>query len=674
MVNFYSNSDRGYSLVLEVTQTGQNKGANQSTVRSRLLLRNTYTTFAQYTVTGSMVINGTTHSYNARPAMLSNNSTITLLDKTQTVTHDSNGAKTINVSASIRGSGGYSPGSLSTGTKSFRLTDIPRSSTVQISNAIIGSSATITINASDSSFTHNLRYGFGSLSGYIARGVKGSTTWAIPMDFANQLPNATSGGATIWCETYSGSTKISESRRDFVISVPESIKPSLSGFDVMETFSPVKALNLGANQFVQILSNPQVGFSGASGIFGSSITGYKAEIVGKSQSTNQNGGTLGTMPFDGQVTIRASVTDSRGRTSNPVDKTVTVLPYHPPVLNFTAVRKPQNKTNLIVTRNAKIAPLTVGGVQKNKMTLTFKTAPLGSTSFTTNYSNASGTYTSTSSLINLSADLSGTFATTSSFDVLGILEDAFTKTEFKVTVGTEGYVFSYDRYGMGVMKARERGALDVNGDAYVSGNIYADGKPIQQHQLTQHSGQALQASGDWNNYTQTGFYMGHSMANIPSGTHPWKFVQVMHHNANYVTQMAYDFSGSFLAYRVKYNGTWQEWKKLATIDDINAADFVKANHQNLINTGWKHVGNSFYYKRVGDVVYLKYDFTTVGTKRFVAGTLPSELVPSEMMFMQTSWTLDQYPITIQVGSDGKVEWINNKGYAYRYAGQISWAI
>ncbi|MGV3011830.1 DUF859 family phage minor structural protein [Streptococcus thoraltensis] len=674
MVNFYSNSDRGYSLVLEVTQTGQNKGANQSTVRSRLLLRNTYTTFAQYTVTGSMVINGTTHSYNARPSMLSNNSTIVLLDKTQTVVHNPDGKKAINVSASIRGSGGYSPGSLSTGTKSFGLTPIQRVSGVSASNVAVGSNMAITINSYDNNFTHNLRYNFGSLSGDVARGIRGTYNWTVPATFAQQLPNATSGRGTLVCETYSGATKIGESQTSFTLSVPNDYKPSLVGFDLVETFTPVQKLNLGANQFVQVLSNPKVVFGGASGVYGSTITGYKAEIVGKNQSTNQNGGTLGTMTFDGQVTIRASVIDSRGRTSNTVDKTVTVLPYHPPVLSFTAVRAPDKKTTLVVTRNAKIAPLAVGGVQKNKMTLTFKTAPLGSTSFTTNLSDASGSYTSTSSLINSPAYLSGTFATTSSFEVLGILEDSFTKTEFKVTVGTEGYVFTYDKYGMGIMKARERGALDVNGDTYISGNVYAGGKPIQQHQLTQNTGQALQARENWDDYTQTGFYMGSTMANAPSGGHPWQFVQVMRHNDLWIAQVAYDFTGKFTAVRFKSNGTWSPWQQYLTKDDVNVADFARANHRNLINTGWQSVGNSFYYKRVGDVIYLKYDFATNGNKRFVVGTLPSELVPSEMMFMQTSWTLDQYPITIQIGTDGKVEWINNKGYAYRYAGQISWAI
>lgn len=638
MANFYSNSDRGYSLVLEVTQTGQNKSANQSTVRSRLILRNTTVTFAQYTVTGSMVINGTTHSYSGQPSMLSNNSSIVLLDKTQTVTHNTNGTKSINVSASIKGSGGYSPGSLSISTKSFGLTTIKRVSTITTKDVAIGSTMAITINDYDSSFVHNLRYTFGLTSGSIATGIKDSYSWAVPATLAEQLPNATSGRGTLVCETYSGSTKIGESQTTFVLSIPEDYKPSLMGFDVSETFSPVANLKLGTNQFVQILSNPQITFGGASGVYGSTVTGYKAEIVGKNQSTNANGGTLGVMNFSGEVTIRASVTDSRGRTSNTVDKTITVIPYFAPVLSFTATRSGAQNTTLTVNRNAKIAPLTIDGVQKNKMILTFKTAPLGSTTYTTNLSNASGTYDTVATLVNSQANLAGTYATTSSFEVLGILEDSFTRTEFKVTVGTENYVYTYDKNGIGIGKARERGALDVKGD------IYANDKPIQQHQLTQNNGQALQARGDWNDYTQTGFYMGSTMTNEPSGGFPWKFVQVMKHNDLWITQVAYDFAGRFTSFRAKNNGTWQPWRTIVTDD-----------HPNLVNTGWVGTGvDGVTAKRVGDIVHVNINgISLTKSTEYGLGTLPENMRPNfSLMFDLAVWVVNNENVKLQLSTTG----------------------
>ena len=102
----------------------------------------------------------------------------------------------------------------------------------------------------------------------------------------------------------------------------------------------------------------------AAGVYGSTIKSYRAEIVGGNQAVNSNSGTFGIMNFNGQVTIRATVTDSRGRTSTPIEKTITILEYFAPSLKFDVTRVGATSSTLQVLRNAKIAPLTVNGVQK----------------------------------------------------------------------------------------------------------------------------------------------------------------------------------------------------------------------------------------------------------------------------------------------------------------------
>ncbi|MBZ4283704.1 DUF859 domain-containing protein, partial [Streptococcus pneumoniae] len=101
------------------------------------------------------------------------------------------------------------------------------------------------------------------------------------------------------------------------------------------------------------------------------------------------------------------------------------------------------------TRNAKIAPLTVAGRQKNTMTLTFKVARLGTNAFAVDNGQATGTWSSISSLVNSQANLAGNYLANQSWVVIGILEDKFTRTEFMVNVATESVVFSYDRSGVG---------------------------------------------------------------------------------------------------------------------------------------------------------------------------------------------------------------------------------
>ncbi|MTV67113.1 structural protein, partial [Streptococcus pneumoniae] len=81
---------------------------------------------------------------------------------------------------------------------------------------------------------------------------------------------------------------------------------------------------LSGNNFLQIISDIQVNFNNPSGAYGSTITGYRAEIVNKNQVTTVNGGRLGMMNFNGSATIRASVVDSRGRQSDTRDITINV--------------------------------------------------------------------------------------------------------------------------------------------------------------------------------------------------------------------------------------------------------------------------------------------------------------------------------------------------------------
>ena len=92
----------------------------------------------------------------------------------------------------------------------------------------------------------------------------------------------------------------------------------------------------------------QVAFNNASGTYGSTISSYRAEIVGKNQSTNSNNGLLGIMNFNGRVTIRASVTDSRGRTSNTVDVQANIISYFTPQLSFSAQRSGSTRTTVTV--------------------------------------------------------------------------------------------------------------------------------------------------------------------------------------------------------------------------------------------------------------------------------------------------------------------------------------
>ncbi|MED5856646.1 DUF859 domain-containing protein [Streptococcus anginosus] len=635
MAEFWSNNDRGYRIRLwidQLPQTQNNIANNNSQVRVRLALLNTTTAFADYNCSAWVDLNGQRLNWSGRPNMTSYNSTIWLIDQTITIGHNADGTKSFGLSASFSGSGGWSPGALSIGGNSFTLTTIPRSSSVSVGAGTIGSSITINISRQSSSFKHTVRYAWGNKSGTIASNVDTSTTWTIPLDFANDIPNSATGVGTIYVDTYSGGTRTGTQSATLTASVPASMKPTFTGVSLSDSNTTAQNVVPNANVFIQVISNIKVAFSGASGSYGSNITGYRAEIVGKNQTTNVNGGTLGIMNYSGVITVRASVSDSRGRWSDTRDVSVTVLEYFAPALSFSIARTGATSSTLTVTRNTKIAPLTVSGSQKNAMTLSFKVARLGTNTYTPDTGAAAGSWTSISSLVNSQANLAGNYLANQSWVVIGTLEDKFTRTEFAVNVATESVVFSYDRNGVGVNKIRERGALDVKGD------IYANDKPIQQYQLTQPNGQLSMGAGQWDDgWNKQATVIGWRSSKYddnPTGKNgewglfqnywldSWKGVQ-------FFTSV-----GSGRHFIRVYNDakSWKptKWKEVAFTDNTN-----------LINTDWQSANfPGTYYKRVGDILTVRYDFKGNG-QNITFANIPEDVWKAPQSYMQiiAGWSI-----------------------------------
>lgn len=385
------------------------------------------------------------------------------------VPHNPDGTKSVYITARLdinQGNYGWGAAGID-----VPLANIARASTGSSANGVIGQPIALNISRHSNSFKHSIWIRFGSYDKKIAGDdIDTSYTWTPEMSMCNEIPDASVGHGTLTYITYSGGKEIGRNAQPVTLSIPDSVKPTFSDVVLTDTNSAVRGL-LSGNNFLQIMSNIQVGFNGASGAYGSSITGYRAEIVNKNLSTNLNNGMLGIMNFSGSATIRASVSDSRGRQSDTKDITINVIEYFPPILSFTADRTRENPNIIQVVRNAKIAPIELDGKQKNQMKLTFKVAKFGSNDYKVDTGSASGIWTAVASLINSNANLKGEYVANSSWTVLGILEDKFTRTEFAVNVATEQVVLSYDRYGVGVNKTRERGALDVKGNTFIDGYL-----------------------------------------------------------------------------------------------------------------------------------------------------------------------------------------------------------
>jgi hypothetical protein len=565
----------GHNMTLEVWSdwNSQDIASNSSTVNVQARLRtNSYASLWGVTAPVTVTVNGNSDSLNV-PVNIGTNSSFLFYGKDFVVPHNSDGTKTADINISVGlNAGGYGS---STAAFSLPLPTIPRASTVNDVAGTLGSSMTININRKNDSFKHTVKYNFGSLSGTIATNVDTSVSWIPPINLATAIPNKTSDWGNITVETYSGSSKIGTSTCRLTLNVPDSIKPTLDSITLTDSNSTVQNLLNTANTFVQIMSNVQVGFSGASGAYGSTISSYRAEIVGRNQNTNSNNGLLGMMNFSGSVTIRATVTDSRGRTSDPVDVQATVLEYFTPQLSFSASRSGSSGTTVTVARNTKIAPLTVGGNQKNTMKLTFKYKEHSDTSFTTDTGSAGGTWTTISNLTNSSANLGASFSVLKSYDIIGTIEDSFTSYEFLITIGTESFplALKVDRMGLGKLP-EQSGIIDS------AWQYYYDNKPIQHYQLTSNAGRSpYNATGtvDLNTKTINSFFSCNSPINGPIvGTGMNEFyVSVYSESDNYLAQQLIQKGSGRMFTRTRHNGTWTNWIEYALLN--NVANFTAVN-------------------------------------------------------------------------------------------------
>ena len=649
----FSNSNNGLYLNVYIEQGAQNIANNTTTVNWRVTVsRPVY--FHTYNLQGDSTLSLTLDGRNvhsSNPTWEVWDGEATLASGSSTISHNADGTKTFALSCTFNPNNGLHK--TMTVRANVSLTTIPRSSSVRVSAGVIGSSVTININRQNSSFKHTVRYKWAGKSGTIASNVDTSATWSIPVDFANDIPSSASGTGTIYVDTYSGSTKTGTQSTTFTASVSGNVKPTFSGVTLSDLNGAAQNLISNSDTFIQVISNIKVAFNGAKGTYGSTITGYRAEIIGKNQATNSNGGSLGIMNYHGTIKIRASVSDSRGRWSDAREVSVTVLEYFAPALSFSIARTGSTSSTLTATRNAKIAPLTVAGRQRNTMTLTFKVAKLGTNAFTVDNGHATGTWSSISSLVNSQANLAGNYLANQSWVVIGILEDRFTRTEFMVNVATESVVFSYDRSGVGVNKIRERGALDVKGD------IYVDDKPIQHYKLTNNDGGLSRGSAQWDDVwdkkgTEFGWRNGKYSDN-PTGN-DWGLFQNYWLDSWKGVQFFTGVTTNRFFFRTYNNNTeWKpsQWKEIATKDDLQKIATRK------IELGWFINGN---VTRNGNLVTISTerkitDIATISDYREVKERIPAGFRPAQEVNFVLQGISDSTvtgTAILHLDSDGKI--------------------
>lgn len=427
-----------YHLYMTITQNKRDASTNKSNVTVKMYAQSDSTTYKyEGDSTIKLTVDGTQRVSKTISVSFANKATVQLASWTGDISHGADGSKKLSCSGSFTASSNWlSGGSISC---SIQLESIPRATkpTLSASSVELGKAVTINIAPAVSSWTHNIYYriGTGSWTRF-ATGVTANYSWTVPLTIANSFPSATSGTITIGLNTYNGSTQIGSTQTIALkITVPSTVKPSVSALAAAETVSGMSTYG-----YVQGKSKLKLTAT-VSSSYSSTIKSYKYEIGSQSYTGTENTYTMGEVVKDsGTVTVKVTVTDSRGRTGTK-SITITVLAYSiPQVTAFTCVRCGDSSgavnTNggyLKVTMKFAVSSLN----SKNAKSYKLEYALSGSTTWTSltsgNVYSYDGSYISTSAILN----------TSNSYQIRLTVADSFTSTVFVRDISTATRLLSY---------------------------------------------------------------------------------------------------------------------------------------------------------------------------------------------------------------------------------------
>lgn len=313
-----------------------------------------------------------------------------------------------------------------------------------------GTACTIHMNK-QSTFTHKVSYWFGNKKGTIATGVVDNCSWTPPVDLLDQIPNATTGTGTISVETYSGSTKIGDTKScGFTLHLPSNSNPTVGTITVTEQNAGVKAKN--ANITVQTISKKLISVP-VSAKYSASIKSVMCDGV---TLTGNNGTYTGYVSNKTSGTYTVTVTDSRGlKSTGTISQTY--YEYAKPFITATLKRESETSAKGTLTANG-----TYSTILSNTITMTVQR---------NDASYASTVYpTLSSGNISLSKDYTD-LNYVQSFTVKVKVTDGFGETaEVTAALGVGQYALWMGKYNVKV-----GGKLNVGSDLTVGGNAVING-------------------------------------------------------------------------------------------------------------------------------------------------------------------------------------------------------
>lgn len=364
--------------------------------------------------------------------------------------------------------------------------------------------------------------------------------------------------ATFVLATYNDSTLIDTSSKTATIRTKAANSaPLFSEFTCTDSNSTTSAVTGGNPYYIQNFSTLKITPGTAASRNWSQITKYTAVCNGVTVS-NTDGGVLnlGTISKSGNISVRVTVTDSRGYTRS-VYKTINVIPYdRPNVYSITLRRTNEIESEIQLVFNGSISSITIDGTDKNSLkSVRYRYKKTNASSygnFTELLSSVavSGTSFSFSNLELCDFDVNSSY--NFHLEICDVF-DSMTVTDMYFTVPQGTPLVALRKKMVGINNPNPKAALDVTGEIYMNGFSVMG---LQQS--------AIADDVSLNELTSPGIYFRRAVPqeNLNYPALVFGMLEVFSCSVNLVIQRYTTRDSPFDMYiRSRVNSSWSAWVK-----------------------------------------------------------------------------------------------------------------
>lgn len=458
--------------------------SNKSTVQASIQLKRNSGYKTTGTWKGSLVIGDTTKAISYYGTIGS--SWVTVGTLTATVAHNEDGTGSCRIYGKINGPSGTScEGVYVSGEETITLDTIPRASSISAASAVtLGNKCSVKWTPHSADFRYKLKFEIGDWS-YLTGAIHPNTTneytytgYTIPLEAANQIPNAVSGTMSVYLYTYSDSSATTQIGSayggSFAVTVPNNAQTQAA---VTMSLTPVHTLPAAfSGLYVQGKSKLKATLS-ATGKYGATIKSYSMKVDSATYDAD-DGYTSGYLTGTGSFTVYGYATDSRGYTGS-TSKTITVIPYSKPKITVSVCGRcdangnlSDSGTYLKIKASRNYSPVKSGETQRNFCQIQYRYKAAAAAAYSGWTTILTGSDLSTNE-VETAAMLGGVLAVDTTYQVqIRAVDDIGEYGDTLINVPTDVVHNHKTKNGWGFGKYCEgENLLDVAWDAHFHGEV-----------------------------------------------------------------------------------------------------------------------------------------------------------------------------------------------------------